>query len=50
VTRDQFAADRSIALLTRVDVEAPVTEASLITWSLIALLVVIAVVVIGGPS
>ncbi len=46
MTRDQFAADRSITLLSR---EAPVAEASLITWSLIALLIVIAVIAIGGP-
>ena len=47
MTSDQFTADRSIALLTRA--EAPVAEASLITWSLIALLFVLAAIVIGGP-
>jgi hypothetical protein len=47
VTRDQFAADRSITILSRA--EAPVVEASLITWSLIALLFVLAAIVIGGP-
>jgi hypothetical protein len=48
VTRDQFAADRSLMLLARP--EAPVVEASLITWSLIALLFVLAAIVLGGPA
>lgn len=48
MTRDQFAADRSITFLTRA--EAPVAEASLITWSLIALLFVLAAIAFGGPA
>jgi hypothetical protein len=46
--RDPFTADRSLTLLARTS--APSAESTLLAWAILALLVVLATLVIGGPS